>query len=81
MVVADFLLDPATQARAQDYRQLGNFSVLDQAKLTAAERQRFDDLPASPALPTLADLGTTLLEPHPSWMTRITSEWEKRYTK
>jgi len=81
MVVADFLLEPATQARAQDYRQLGNFSVLDQARLSADERKRFDDLPASPALPALADLGTTLLEPHPSWMTRITSEWEKRYTK
>ncbi len=81
MVVADFLLDPATQARAQDYRELGSFTVLDPAKLTSAERKRFDDLPASPALPTLAQLGVPLLEPHPSWMTRITSEWEKRYTK
>ena len=81
MVVADFLLDPATQARAQDFRQLGSFSVLDPAKLSAVERKRFDDLPTSPALPTLADLGTTLLEPHPSWMTRIAGEWEKRYTK
>jgi putative thiamine transport system substrate-binding protein len=51
------------------------------AKLSAAERKRFDDLPASPALPTLADLGATFLEPHPSWMTRITGEWEKRYTR
>ena len=81
MVVANFLLDPATQAHAQDYRQMGNFSVLDFAKLTAAERKRFDDLPKSPALPTNAELGVTLLEPHPSWMTRITAEWEKRYTK
>jgi putative thiamine transport system substrate-binding protein len=81
MVVADFLLDPATQAHAQDIRQMGNFSVLDFAKLTAAERRRFADLPRSPALPTNADLGTTLLEPHPSWMTRIATEWERRYTK
>jgi len=81
MVVANFLLEPATQAHAQDYRQMGNFSVLDFAKLTAAERKRFDDLPKSPALPTNAELGVTLLEPHPSWMTRITAEWEKRYTK
>jgi putative thiamine transport system substrate-binding protein len=81
MVVADFLLDPATQAHAQDYRQIGNFTVLDMSKLTAAERQRFDDLPKSPALPTNAELGITLLEPHPSWMARITSEWEKRFTK
>ena len=81
MVVANFLLDPATQANAQDYRQMGNFSVLDFSKLTAGERKRFDDLPTSPALPTNAQLGVTLLEPHPSWMTRITAEWEKRYTK
>jgi len=81
MVVADFLLDPATQAHAQDFRQMGNFSVLDFAKLTPAQRKRFDELPGSPALPTNAELGTTLLEPHPTWMTRIASEWEKRYTK
>ena len=81
MVVADFLLDPATQARAQDYREMGNFTVLDFAKLTPAERARFDALPKSAALPTNAQLGTVLLEPHPSWMTRIASEWEKRYTK
>ncbi len=81
MVVANFLLEPATQAHAQDYRQMGNFSVLDFAKLSAAERKAFDDLPKSPALPTNAQLGVTLLEPHPSWMTRIAAEWEKRYTK
>ncbi len=81
MVVANFLLEPATQAYAQDYRQMGNFSVLDFSKLSAAERKAFDDLPKSPALPTNAALGVTLLEPHPSWMTRITAEWEKRYTK
>ncbi len=81
MVVANFLLEPATQAHAQDFRQMGNFSVLDFSKLTAAERARFAELPRSAALPTNAELGTTLLEPHPSWMTRITAEWEKRYTK
>jgi putative thiamine transport system substrate-binding protein len=81
MVVADFLLEPATQAHAQDYRQMGNFTVLDLAKLMPDARQRFDELPKSPALPTNAELGTTLLEPHPSWMTRIVAEWEKRYTK
>ena len=81
MVVADFLLDPATQAHAQDFRQMGNFTVLDMARLSPAERKRFADLPRTPALPTNAELGATLLEPHPSWMTRIASEWERRYTK
>ena len=81
LVVANFLLEPATQARAQDVRQMGNFTVLDLAKLVPEDRKRFDDLPRHPALPTNAELGTTLLEPHPSWMTRITAEWERRYTK
>jgi putative thiamine transport system substrate-binding protein len=81
MVVANFLLDPATQARAQDYRQMGNFTVLDVARLPIAERKRFDELPRHPALPTNADLRFPLLEPHPSWMTRIAAEWERRYTK
>jgi len=81
MVVANFLLEPAAQARAQDYRQMGNFTVLDLAKLTPADREAFDALPRHPALPTDAELRTTLPEPHPSWMTRIAAEWERRYTK
>ena len=81
MVVANFLLEPATQARAQDVRQIGNFTVLDLAKLSPEDRRRFDELPRHPALPTNAELGTTLLEPHPSWMTRITAEWERRYSR
>ena len=81
MLVADFLLEPATQAYAQDIEHLGNFTVLDLALLPATERQRFRNLPQSAALPTNAQLGTALPEPHPSWMTRIAAEWERRYTK
>ncbi len=81
MVVANFLLDPATQARQQDISVLGSFSVLDPAKLGEAEAAAFAALPAAPALPTLADLGPTLLEPHASWMTRLTEDWAARYTK
>ncbi|MBZ0230300.1 MAG: ABC transporter substrate-binding protein [Bauldia sp.] len=81
MVVADFLLDPATQAHAQDIRVLGSFSVLDLDKLDDEQRQAFEDLPTSPALPGNKDLGKVLLEPHPSWMTRIVDEWTRRYTR
>ncbi len=81
MVVANFLLEPATQAYAQDVEHIGNFTVLDLARLSSAERRRFEDLPGSAALPTNAELGVTLPEPHPSWMTRIAAEWERRYTK
>ena len=80
-VVANFLLDPATQAKAQDISILGSFSVLDPAKLGAAEQAAFAALPTAPALPRLEDLGPTLLEPHASWMTRLTEEWAKRYIK
>lgn len=81
MVVANFLLEPATQARAQDITVLGSYSVLDPAKLGAQERAEFAALPTSPALPTNAELGKTLVEPHPSWMTRLTEVWAQRYTK
>lgn len=81
MVVANFLLDPAAQARAQDIRVLGSYSVLDPARLGEAERAAFDALPATPALPSSDSLGPTLAEPHPAWMTRIVEEWARRYTE
>lgn len=81
MVLANFLLEPATQALAQDVRQMGNFTVLDLSLLTAADRERFAQLPKHPALPSNSELGNALPEPHPSWMTRVTAEWEKRYSR
>ena len=80
-VVANFLLDPETQAHQQNIDVLGSFSVLDPAKLSDAQKQVFASLPTSPALPTLEALGPTLLEPHASWMTRLTEAWAQRYTK
>lgn len=80
-VVANFLLDPATQAHMQDITVLGSFAVLDPAKLDATAKAAFAALPTAPALPALTDLGPTLLEPHASWMTKLTAEWAKRYTK
>ncbi len=81
MVVANFLLDPATQAHMQNIEVLGSYSVLDPARLDAAARAAFAALPDAPALPELGDLGPTLLEPHPSWMTRLTDDWAERYTR
>jgi len=79
MVVADFLLDPVTQAHAQDITALGAYSVLDPAKLSPEQLKLFASLPTSPALPTSADLAPVLLEPHPSWMTKVSEEWRRRY--
>jgi putative thiamine transport system substrate-binding protein len=81
MVVANFLLEPATQARAQDPKTLGSLTVLDPAKLPLPERRLFEDVPGAPGLPTLGELGAPLLEPHASWMTRIAAEWERRTLK
>lgn len=78
MVLANFLLEPATQARAQDIEHMGVQNVLDAAKLTAAERELFDRLTPSAALPTADQLGRPQLEPHASWMSRLTSEWQRR---
>jgi putative thiamine transport system substrate-binding protein len=78
LVVANFLLEPATQARAQDPTWGGNLTVLDIDKVPATDRPLFAPKAGMPGLPTRADLGTPLLEPHPSWMTRITAEWEKQ---
>jgi putative thiamine transport system substrate-binding protein len=81
MVVADFLLDPATQARQQDITVLGSFSVLGPARLPPEAAAAFAALPAHPALPTLEALGPTLPEPHGSWMTRLVEEWTRRYVR
>lgn len=79
MVVANFLLEPSVQARAQDARHLGSFTVLDLDALDAEQRALFEQLPSNPALPSNADLQLALPEPHPSWMTRIADEWMQRY--
>jgi putative thiamine transport system substrate-binding protein len=78
LVVADFLLEPETQARAQDIRQLGTANVLDAGKLSPEQRRLFERLPGHPALPDPSELGTIQLEPHASWMTRIAAEWSRR---
>ncbi len=79
LIVANFLLSPEAQAHAQDPRVLGASTVLDLARLEPADRQRFVDLPRGIATLSPAELGRPLLEPHPSWMTRLTADWERRY--
>jgi putative thiamine transport system substrate-binding protein len=81
MVVANFLLAPETQAHMQNIEVLGSYSVLDPARLDAEAQAAFAALPDAPALPDLDALGPTLLEPHPSWMTRLTDDWARRYTR
>lgn len=79
MVFADFLLSPEGQARKQDPSVWGSFTVLSMDKLPPADRARFDAIDLGPATLSPAELGPALSEPHPSWMTAITDEWNRRY--
>jgi putative thiamine transport system substrate-binding protein len=79
LVIANLILDPEVQAHAADPNVLGFQTVLDVARLSPADRARFDALPLGPATLSPADLGPVLLEPHASWMTRIAEDWTARY--
>ena len=79
MVVANFLLTPEAQARKANPEVWGDPTVLNIDALAEADRQLFEDLPLPPAAPDPQALGDTLLEPHPSWMTRIEEGWLRRY--
>ena len=80
MVIADLLLDPALQARAQDPAVLGFQTVLNVAALPEADRARFAALDLGIATLPPGALGPVLPEPHPTWMVRIAADWVKRYS-
>ncbi len=79
MVVANFLMSPEAQARKQDPRHWGDDTVLAMDRLAPDERALFEAIPAGPATLPPEALGPVLLEPHPTWMTRIEAEWARRY--
>jgi putative thiamine transport system substrate-binding protein len=81
MVVANFLLSPEAQLHKQDPSVWGDPTVLAMDKLAADDRAKFVALPLGPATLSPAELGPALLEPHPSWMTRLEAEWRRRYAK
>jgi len=79
MVVANFLMSPEAQARAQDPAILGYGTVLNMDALSPEERAVFDGLDLGVATLTPAELGTVQAEPHPSWAVRIADDWVSRY--
>ena len=81
MVVANFLMSAEAQARKQNPEVWGDDTVLAVAKLPQDDRRRFAELPRGVATLPPEDLGPTLLEPHPSWMTRIEADWQRRYAR
>ena len=79
LVIANLILDPEVQARAQNPDILGFQTVLDVTNLSEVDRQRFAALPRGKASLSPQEMGKALLEPHASWMERLTRDWEARY--
>lgn len=79
MVVANFLLSPEAQVRAQDPNILGYGTVLNMDALGAEDRAAFEALDLGIATLSPEELGSVQAETHPSWMTRIAEDWAKRY--
>ena len=79
MVLADFLLSPEAQARAQDPAVLGYGTVLATNRLDPADRALFDALELGIATLTPAELGPALPEPHPSWAVALEKDWTARF--
>ncbi|TFL19523.1 ABC transporter substrate-binding protein [Jannaschia formosa] len=79
MVVADTLLSPEAQLRAQMPDVLGYGTVLDMDALSEADRAAFDALDLGVATLSPEELGQALPEPHPSWAERLAADWVARY--
>ena len=79
--VANFLISPEAQARKQNIEIWGDDTVLAVERLDEPGRALFAALPRGPATLSPEELGPTLLEPHPSWMTRIEAEWLRRNSR
>jgi putative thiamine transport system substrate-binding protein len=78
-VIADLILSPEVQARAQDPAVLGFQTVLNLAALTPEDRDRFDGLDLGIATLSPLNMGPALLEPHASWATALAGDWQARY--
>ncbi|MEI2386208.1 ABC transporter substrate-binding protein [Breoghania sp. JC706] len=79
MVVADFLMSPEAQARKQDPDVWGDPTVLAVDRLPEADRARFAQLDLGVATLSPQELGKTLPEPDPGWMSRLEKAWAARY--
>ncbi|WP_235822636.1 ABC transporter substrate-binding protein [Pseudogemmobacter blasticus] len=78
-VIANLLLSPEVQARAQDATVLGFQTVLNLAALTEEDRARFAMLDLGLATLPPDKIGPALLEPHASWATALADDWTALY--
>lgn len=80
-ILINFLLSPEAQARKADSKFWGEPSVLSYHRLDAEGKKYFDALQKDPRSLSVAELGDSLQEPHPEWVSRIEAEWQKRLQK
>ena len=78
-VLANFLMSTEAQAHKQDPDVWGSFTVLDLDRVPAKDQATFAKLDLGVATLSPGELGSTQLEPHPSWVKALESEWAKRY--
>lgn len=79
MVVADLALSPKQQRLKADPEVWGQFTVLDQDRLPAAEQQAFTDLPASPVVPPYPVLSRNANpELSSEWVPALDEGWRRR---
>ena len=79
MVIANLLLSPEAQLRAQTPEILGYGTVLAMEKLSPEDRAAFEALDLGIATLTPEELGPALPEPHPSWAVRLAEDWVARF--
>lgn len=79
LVLADFLISPLAQARKQDPKVWGDPTVLNIGALPESDKAAFASLELGVATLKPEELGKSLNEPHPSWMERLETEWQRRY--
>lgn len=80
-VVANFLLSPEAQLKKQHPTTWGDLSVLSFSRLSKSQQQAFNDLPRGIATLSIEELGSSLPEPHGSWVEALEKEWRKRYSR
>ena len=76
--VADFLTSPEAQAQKADPGVWGDPTVLDVARLPAADRALFERLRFGPERLAPHELSPALTEPHFSWTKVFETEWARR---
>jgi putative thiamine transport system substrate-binding protein len=79
MLVANFLISPAAQARKADEDVWGDPTVLNVQRLSAEDSALFEALQRGAATPLPPD--RLLPEPHPSWSTGLERAWLERYVR